>query len=1003
MSNRLSKGGDLINRNKRLDFSFDGKKLYGFEGDTLASALLANGQNLVGRSFKYHRPRGIVASGVEEPNALVSLGTGPEFEPNQRATVVELYNGLVSRSQNRWPSLKFDMGATISLLGSIFSAGFYYKTFIYPRAAWKHIFEPLIRHTAGLGKAPRYADPDRYEHFYCHTDVLIVGGGASGLIAAKLIGMSGAKTLLLEQSPHIGGRCLIDKVKIDGKDSRRWVEDLADEISKIDNVTMKRRTVCSGIYDHGFVIGYERVNDHQPNPGSIRHRLWKIRAKKIIVATGSIERPLVFPGNDLPGVMLASAVRDYASLYGVSSGDRTVLITNNDNAYKTAIQLKSLGLSVPAILDIREESNGPLVQEAKNLGISVRNSKGISKVIGSGTVKGVRICSQNGEGTTEETIECETIAMSGGWSPAVHLWSHCGGKLDWDEKRGIFFPKLDISPIDDKGQKFIFPVGGVLGKSSTKECLETSAAATLEISKMLGFRDVSIDLPNISEPAENSVEPVWLIPAGAGSRLKSQSFLDYQNDVKVSDIKQAVLEGYESVEHAKRYTTLGMATDQGKLSNVNGHALLAHHLGKSVPKVGTTTFRPPYTPISLGSIAGDARGALFKATRKTAIDSWSEQNGAHWEPVADWRRPYVYLRKGETIDTAVTREILNTRTNVGILDASTLGKIMVKGPDAGKFLDLIYTNIISTLKIGQCRYGLMCNENGFLFDDGVVVRINNDTFICHTTSGGSDRVYSWMEEWLQTEWWKLDVFITNITEQFAQICLAGPNAKTVIEEVFEKRFPSHEFAFMRCLPVTFAGQNANIYRISFSGELSFEIAVPNKLGLSFWKRCMEVGENYGIQPYGTEALHVMRAEKGFIMIGDETDGTVTPQDLNLGWAVSKKKTDFLGKRAQARSFLTASNRKKLVGLSTLDKNLILPDGAHIITGVANSSTPEIIGHVTSTYFSPTLGRSIALALIEGGLDRLGDLIDLSVADSEIIKAKVVDPVFYDPEGDKQNV
>ena len=485
--------------------------------------------------------------------------------------------------------------------------------------------------------------------------------------------------------------------------------------------------------------------------------------------------------------------------------------------------------------------------------------------------------------------------------------------------------------------------------------------------------------------------------------MKSKAFLDFQNDVKVSDIKQAVLEGYESVEHAKRYTTLGMATDQGKLSNINGLAMLAHHLGEPISKVGTTTFRPPYTPISLGSIAGEARGSLFKPTRRTAIDEWSDTNGAHWEPVGDWRRPFTYIQKGETIASAVSREILNTRKNVGLLDASTLGKIMVKGPDSAKFLDLMYTNVISTLKVGKCRYGLMCNENGFLFDDGVVVRLNNDTFLCHTTSGGSDRVYSWMEEWLQTEWWNLKVFLTNITEQFSQVAIVGPHARDVLEAVLEQSFLSDDLPFMGMSTVEYQNAAINIYRISFSGELSYEIAVPTKTSLMFWKQCIEKGAKYGIQPYGTEALHVMRAEKGFIMIGDETDGTVIPQDLNLNWAVSKVKADFIGKRAHNRSFMMDPKRKKLVGILTEDPEIVLPDGAHAVEGTKSKGKSKIIGHVTSTYFSPTLGRSIAMALIEGGLDRLEELIDFSISDEKVIKARVVDPVFYDKEGEKQNV
>ena len=1000
MSSRLSKVGLLIDKKNKLDFSFDGRRYSGFQGDTLASALLANNQTLIGRSFKYHRPRGLVACGVEEPNALVGLGKGKLFEPNQRATTVELFDGLIAKSQNNWPNLKFDIGSINSFLAPLYSTGFYYKTFIHPRAAWKHIFEPLIRSSAGLGQPPIYADCDRYEHFYCNVDILIVGGGLSGLAAAHQAGLSGANTLLLEQAPFFGGRALVDEEHIDSGSTQDWINKTLLEIKKLGNVTVKNRTMVSGIYDHGYILGYERVSDHNPNADLVRHRLWKIRAKRVVLASGSIERPLVFPGNDIPGVMLASAVRDYIKLYGVSPGDRTVILTNNDDAYRTAIDLHSVGLSVPAIIDVREQNNGSLALEAKNLGIKVRNGKGIAGVSGKRFVKSVSLCSQKGSGTVDEILECDVVAMSGGWSPVVHLWSHCGGKLSWEDQKGMFVPNLNLPPCGDEGEGFVFPVGGAAGIFSASACFESAVSNVLAVAKNLGLRSRKLSKPKFREVVEDEIKPIWLIPDGASNKLKAKSFLDYQNDVKVSDIKQAVTEGFESIEHAKRYTTLGMATDQGKLSNINGLAMLAHHLGEPIESVGTTTFRPPYTPVSLGVIAGDARGSLFKATRKTVIDVWSDSNGAYWEPVADWRRPFTYLRRDEGIKAAVQREVLNTRTNVGLLDASTLGKIMVKGPDAAQFLDLVYTNMMSTLEIGRCRYGLMCNENGFLFDDGVVVRVDDNTFICHTTSGGSDKVFAWMEEWIQTEWWNLEVFILNITEQFCQVTIAGPNARHVLENVLERPFPTRDLPFMGMLTATFLNTQVNIYRISFSGELSYEVAIPNGNGLNFWKKCMEVGSQFGMQPYGTEALHVMRAEKGFIMIGDETDGTVIPQDLNLNWAISKKKTDFIGKRAHERSFMIDSKRKRLVGLFTEDPKVVLPDGAHAVSEFENIKNRKIIGHVTSTYFSPTLGRSIALGLIEGGLDRIEDIIQFPIDDTRVIKARIVDPVFYDPKGSK---
>ena len=1005
MSTRLTSGGRLLDRTRRISFNWNGTKLHGFEGDTLASALLANGRTFVGRSFKYHRPRGFVASGAEEPNALVGLGEGARFEPNQRATTTELFDGLHAWSQNHWPSLEFDVGAINQGLSKFFPAGFYYKTFIHPRAAWKHLFEPVIRKSAGLGKAPKSNDADRYEYFYAFVDVLIIGGGMAGLAAALEAGRAGAKVLLLEQAAHLGGRILVDDVLIGEQDAYDWLASARAELAAMNNVHIKTRTMGAGVYDHGYATGYERIADHTPADGKPRHRLWRIRARRIVTATGAIERPLAFAGNDVPGVMLASAVRDYIGLYGVSCGDRTVVVTNNDDAYRTAIALKEAGLDVPMIVDARSRSDGDLAVEARALGIRVETGVGLAKVKGKKKVEGVSICAQAGEGAILEDIPCECVAMSGGWSPVVHLWSHCGGKLNWDERQSMFVPDPERPPLGSDGTGFVLTAGSSSGALLAEDALRDATEAGQKAASEAGFviNTSSLDAL-VSAPKETSILPVWVMPQGAPQGLRSKAFLDYQNDVKVSDVQLAAQEGYESVEHTKRYTTLGMATDQGKLSNINGLAILADSLNTAIPQVGTTTFRPPYTPISMGSIAGEARLGLFKPLRKTSIDGWLDHNGAHWEPVADWRRPYAICKKGEAVKDAVTREITNTRQNVGLLDASTLGKIIVKGPDAGKFLDLIYTNMMSTLKIGRCRYGLMCNENGFLFDDGVVVRLSDDTFLCHTTSGGSDRVHAWMEEWLQTEWWDFKVFTANVTEQYAQIGVVGPKARLVLEALGGMDLSADTLPFMGCSEGTLAGIEARVMRISFSGELSYEIAVPAGQGLAFWEACLKAGQDHGIQPYGTEALHVMRAEKGFIMIGDETDGTVTPQDLNLHWAVSKKKEDFIGKRAFERSDLIREDRKQLVGLETVDPQEVLPDGAHAVEGAKLSNGMEnMIGHVTSTYFSPTLNRSIAMALIKGGSKRMGQTLSFPVSAEKTIKAKVVDPVFLDKDGERQNV
>ncbi len=999
MSTRLARGGRLIDRTTQVEFTFNGKHLRGYAGDTLASALLGAGQVLVGRSFKYHRPRGVVASGAEEPNALVNLGRGRRLEPNQRATTTELFEGLEARSQNHWPSLEFDVGAVNSVLSRFLPAGFYYKMFMYPRAFWKHVYEPFIRQSAGLGQAPNARDADVYEQSYLHVDVLVIGGGVAGLAAAKSAADAGKRVMLIEQTAHWGGRAPVDGAVIDGKDANQWVDDAVGGLLARDNVQARTRTMGAGVYDHGYVLAYERLTDHAPEKGLPRHRLWKIRAGHVVTATGAIERPLSFAGNDLPGVMLASAVRDYLVNYGVSPGDRTVVVTNNDDAYRTAIALHEAGLAVPVIVDARVGGGGALADAARDLGIRVETGRGIAKVKGSGRVEGVSICAQEGEGAVVEDIACDAVAMSGGWSPVVHLWSHCGGKLVWDETQAHFRPDASKPPTGADGAAFLTPAGSASGVLSTADVLADAMAAGAAASDVKAKGRP----PVVEEPSAAGMEPVWVMPRGAGDALRAKMWLDFQNDVKVADVELAAREGFESVEHAKRYTTLGMATDQGKLSNINGLAVLSQALGDAIPQVGTTTFRPPYTPISMGAIAGEARGALFQPVRRTPIYDWHEANGAYWEPVGQWRRPYCYRQPGESIEAAVHREVKNTRETLGLLDASTLGKLVVKGPDAGRFLDMLYTNMMSNLAVGKCRYGLMCSENGFLIDDGVVARMDEDTWLCHTTTGGADRIHAHMEEWLQTEWWDWKVYVANLTEQYAQIAVVGPQARRVLERLGGMDVSAETLPFMTWAEGTLGALPVRVFRISFSGELSYEIAVPASHGRALWDKLLAAGDDLGVMPYGTEALHVLRAEKGFIMIGDETDGTVIPQDLGLGWAISKKKADYLGKRAQERSHMTDPGRWRLVGLETLDGSVI-PDGAYAVgEGLNANGQRETVGRVTSTYYSPTLERGIAMGLVLGGPDRMGDVIEFPKLGGGSVKARIVEPVFYDKDGEKQNV
>ncbi len=960
MSTRLAKGGRLIDRSAAAEFTFNGRRMRGYQGDTLASALLANDQMLVGRSFKYHRPRGIVAAGPEEPNALVNLGSGARLEPNQRATVTELFDGLEATSQNHWPSLEFDVGVVNNTLARFLPGGFYYKTFIHPRAFWKHVFEPVIRQSAGLGRAPKDRDADRYEQAYAHCDVLIVGGGIAGLQAALDAAHAGKRVWLIEQTPFWGGRAPVDH----GTD----IEPMVAELAAMDNVTLRLRCKAAGVYDHGYVLADERVADHTPGDGRPKQRLWRIRAGQIIAATGAIERPLSFAGNDIPGVMLASAVRDYVVNHAVSPGDRTVVVTNNDDAYRTAIALHEAGLAVPVVLDARLSVTGDLPAKARALGIRVEVGKAVARVKGGKRVMAVQVCMQAGEGAFIEEIACDAVAMSGGWSPVVHLYSHCGGKLIWDDNHAMFRPDPAKPPVNHDGSAMVTCVGAANG-----------------------------DLE------DTRIEPVWAMPQGAGIKLRSKMWLDYQNDVKVSDVQLAAREGYESVEHTKRYTTLGMATDQGKLSNINGLAILSQALNEDIPQVGTTTFRPPYTPVTLGTLAGEARGEIFQPLRKTPMHAAHEAAGAYFEPVGLWRRPYCFPREGEDHATAVAREVLNTRNNLGLLDASTLGKIIVKGPDAGRFLDMLYTGVMSTLPVGKCRYGLMCNEQGFLSDDGVVARISEDTWLCHTTSGGADRIHGWMEDWLQCEWWDWQVYTANVTEQYAQVAVVGPHARKLLETLGGMDVSAEALPFMGFADGTLGGFPVRAYRISFSGELSYEIAVPASHGAAFWDVLMREGAAFGAMPYGTEALHIMRAEKGFIMIGDETDGTVIPQDLGLGWAISKKKSDYLGKRGQERNYLASADRWRLVGLETLDGSVI-PDGAYVVAeGVNANGQRNTQGRVTSTYYSPTLKRGIAMGLLHRGPERMGETVHFNTVAGGTVAARIVDAVFYDKEGAKQNV
>ncbi len=995
---RLSTGGSRIDRAKPIAISFDGKSVSAFAGDTVASAVLASGQKLFGRSFKYHRPRGIVGLGSEEMNALIGVGTGARHEPNLRATQIELHDGLVAVSQNRWPSLTFDVGAINNKISRFLPGGFYYKTLMWPRPFWKHVYEPFIRKAAGLGKAADERDPDPYEHIHKHVDVVVVGGGIAGLTAAEAAAASGSSVLLIDENPVLGGIADLTAGKIGEGCVADIVSAAEARLRALPNVMILTRTTAVGHYHHNFMMAAEQVADHDPAllaAGAPRHRLWKIRAGHIILATGALERPIAFANNDRPGIMLASAARGMVSRYGVAPGTNGVVFTNNDDAYLTAFALKNAGVNV-RVVDSRSRPDGDLVKRAIADGIEVSAGSVISAVEGTLGVTAVKIAAyRKGQGRviTERKVACDFIAMSGGWNPVLHLWCHNGGKIKFDETLGSYRPDTHTDAIT--------AIGAANGSMSVSGTLVEALAAGEAAAKSVNAKAKAskLKLPKVEEPKRGALEPLWFAPATGGYNEGNKHFIDFQNDVTVADLELAQREGYESVEHTKRYTTFGMATDQGKTSNINGLGVLAEATGKTIPEVGITTFRPPYTPFSFGAIAGALTGKLFLPIRRTPIFKWHEDVGAVWEPVGQWRRAYTYPLGSEDKHASITREILSVRNKVGLLDASTLGKIEIKGPDAAEFLDRMYTNMFSTLKIGKCRYGLMMNELGFLTDDGVTARLADDHFLMHTTSGGADRISAWLEEWLQTEWTHYKVFVTPVTEQWAQFAIAGPRARDVLAklspdfELSNEAFPHMSFKLGKL-----GGYPVRVYRISFSGELSYEVATPSNMGRGLWEAIIAAGEEFGLEPYGTEALHVLRAEKGYIVVGDETDGTTTPVDVGMDGMVSKKKADFIGKRSLEQSHLKGPNRKQLVGLLTEEPNDVLPDGAYAVREVKDKPPMQMIGQVTSSYMSPTLSRSIAMALIENGRARMGETISFPLEGGKVVKAKITDTVFYDKDG-----
>jgi sarcosine oxidase, subunit alpha len=965
--------GGRIDRSRPLAFSFDGKRYTGCQGDTLASALLANGVHLVGRSFKYHRPRGILSAGSEEPNALVTIDRGAgRITPNLRATQLELYDGLRARSQNRFPSLAWDLGAVNNTIASLFSAGFYYKTFMWPPAFWRHVYEPAIRAAAGLGRAPTAADPDRYLHHYAHCDVLVIGAGPAGLATALAASANGARVLLCDEQSELGGSLLAEtEARIDGRDASDWLRETLRVLGGRANVTLLPRTTAFGWFPDNLIGLVQRVTDHldDPDPRLPRERLWHVRAGRVVIAAGALDRPLVFPGNDRPGVMLADAARIYLRRYGVKVGTRVVIATADDSAYAAGIALQESGVVVSAVADLRTEASD--TARASNLPVLV----GISVVSTSGKLRVSRAALSNGE-----SIGCDTVLMCGGWTPSVHLYSQWRARPRYDERLRAFLPGEWTAEVRSAGA-----CNGTFGLAA---CVAEGYAAG----------DATGVQPHIAETPRHDDEGRAV--RGHGSLvpqpiLGKDAFVDFQNDVTAKDIVIATQEGFRSIEHVKRYTTTGMATDQGKTANMNTLAMVADLTKRSVPQVGHTTFRMPYTPVTFGALAGIARNDLFEPVRRTPMHAWAASHGAVFENVGAWQRARWFPHGGEDMQRAVARECRTVRNAVGMFDATTLGKIEVVGPDAAEFLDRLYTSSFARLAPGRCRYGVLLSEAGFVMDDGVVARLAPDRFHVTTTTGGAAGVLHHMEDYRQTEFPELRVWLTSITEQWAVIAVQGPQARQVIAPLIaDIDLAPEAMPHMSVRAGHIYGIPARLFRVSFSGELGYEINVPADHGDAVWQSVHAAGEPYGITAYGTETMHVLRAEKGYIIVGQETDGTVIPADLGLDWTIGRSKGDFVGRRSLTRPDMLCADRKQLVGLLASE---VLEEGAQLVIDPTAAVPVPMLGHVTSAYWSEALRRPIALAMLSGGRARIGQMLYVPMPD-RTIAVRVTDPVGYDKEG-----
>ena len=982
----------FINRNKLINFSFNGKKYTGYEGDTLASALLANGIHLVGRSFKYHRPRGFFAAGVDEPNAKLQVELNGHSEPNVNATEIELVEGISATSQNCWPSVEFDIGAINNLLNKFFPAGFYYKTFMWPKSFWYKIYEPFIRKAAGLGIASTEKDRERYEHKFEYCDLLVTGSGPAGLASAYAAAKSGAKVILAEDKHRFGGSLLMDDVSIDNLSGKDWTDKIISELKEMPNVTVKNRSQVFGYYDHNMLVMFERVGDHLEKKSEFtpRQRLWYIRCKEVILSTGSIERPIVFGNNDTPGVMLASGAKEYLKVYGVLVGKKPIIFTNNDSAYETAIEFKNSGAD-PIVLDTREEQNSELINDTKNKGIEIKFNHAVIKANGYKKVKSAIIgeLSEDKSGYKKtSTITCDSICVSGFWTPSVHLASQSGNKLKFAEEIDAFVP--------DKSKQNEKTVGAANGDFTLQNTLNAGFKAGSDFSKKINKKEINIQLPKVTEKIHKVHDKFWCSPLP--KNLKAKRFVDFQNDVSVTDIEIALREGYRSIEHVKRYTTLGMATDQGRTSNLNGLQLVSNIEKKIVPEVGHTTFRPPFTPVTIGTIVGREVGKHFMPTRLTPMHEWHVKHNAVFVDAGAWKRPRYYKIGNETMLEAANREAKNVRDKVGICDVTTLGKIDVKGPDAAEFLNRVYTNAWMKLPVGKARYGVMLREDGMVMDDGTTTRISENHYHMTTTTAQAANVLSHLEYYLQIVWPELKVNVVSTTEQWAGAALAGPKSRDVLSKIFPNINVSNEILpFMGYTEAELFGVPARIFRISFSGELAYEINVQSDHGMFMWEKMIEIGKEFGIQPYGTEALSTLRIEMGHVA-GPELDGRTIPFDVSLDGMVSKKK-DFIGKRSLSKLAFNSSDRQKIVGLVPIDRKTSIPEGSHIVVD-KNAKLPNPkLGHVSSSCWSVENNNPFSLAILKDGKNMIGrKLFAVSPLKNKSIEVEVISSHYVDHEG-----